>query len=130
MRYCKEQDTLLLYPSAEIYSVLPNEVDETSFQKTYNVPEYVTAPIKAGQVIGSVSYYIAGSLVGTSDLVAQQDYQRNTFIYMVEKGKEILTSLYLKVVLVLVILLAALFMGYRYYIGKQYEKMRKVHRKR
>ena len=33
----KDADSLLLYPKGEIYSVLPNSVDESSFQKIYNL---------------------------------------------------------------------------------------------
>ena len=128
LRYVKDKDNLLLYPAGEIYSVLPNSVDESAFQKIFNVPEQVYAPIEAGDVVGTVSYYIAGDLVGTTDLVAGESYERDTLIFLVEKLMEIAASLYFKVVLVVTAVLVVALIGFRYYIGKRYEKMQKIHR--
>lgn len=128
MKYVKGKDNLLLYPKSEVYSVLPNGVDESSFQKVFNLPKEVYAPINAGDTIGTVSYYIAGDLVGTTDLVAAESYERDTFIFLVEKLGEMVTSLYFKVVVVVTILLIAALLAFRCYIGKKYEKMQKIHR--
>ena len=128
MKYVKGKDNLLLYPKGEVYSVLPNGVDESSFQKVFNLPDQVYAPINAGDVIGTVSYYIAGDLVGTTELVAAESYERDTIIYLVEKLGEIVSSLYFRVVIIVTIVLIAAFLAFRYYIGKKYEKMQKIHR--
>ena len=128
MKYVKGKDNLLLYPKSEVYSVLPNGVDESSFQKVFNLPKEVYAPINAGDTIGTVSYYIAGDLVGTTDLIAAESYERDTFIFLVEKLGEMVTSLYFKVVVVVTILLIAALLAFRYYIGRKYEKMQKIHR--
>lgn len=129
LKYAKGVDSLLLYPKGEIYSVLPNDVDETSFQKTYELPENVSAPITAGDTIGKVNYFIAGSLVGSTDLVCDTGYEKDNLIFFVEKAKEAFTSLYFKVVLALCGLLFVAFLCYKYYVGKKYEKMQKVHRR-
>lgn len=129
LKYAKEVDSLLLYPSSEVYSVLPNDVDESSFQKTYELPEFVTAPVEKGDVIGRVSYYIAGSLVGSTDLVCEVGYERDNLIFFVEKTREALGSLYFKVVLILCGLLFLAFLGFKLYISKKYEKLQKVRRR-
>ena len=130
MKYVKDTDNLLLYPSSEVYSVLPNNVDESSFQKVYNLPEEVYAPINAGDVIGTVSYYIAGDLVGTTDLVAAQSYERDFVVYLVEKAKDIVGSLYFKVVVVVTLVIFGLVAIYMYHHAKKAEKMQKIHRGR
>ena len=130
LRYVKDRDNLLLYPAGEIYSVLPNNVDESAFQKVFNVPEQVYAPINAGDVVGTVSYYIAGDLVGTTDLIAAESFERDTLIFLIEKLQEIATSLYFKVVLVVTAVLVIALVGFRYWLGKRYEKMQKIHRGR
>lgn len=128
LRYVKDKDNLLLYPAGEIYSVLPNSVDESAFQKIFNVPEQVYAPVNAGDVVGTVSYYIAGDLVGTTDLIAAESYERDTIIFIVEKLMEIASSLYFKVVVAVTVVLVAALIGFRYWLGKRYEKMQKIHR--
>lgn len=128
MKYVKEADNLLLYPSSEIYSVLPNDVDESSFQKVFNIPQQVYAPISAGDVIGTVSYYIAGDLVGTTELVAAESYERDFVIFLVEKVQEIIGSLYFKVVILVTIAVFAAIVAYSMYVSKKQEKMQKIHR--
>lgn len=128
LKYVKDADSLLLYPASEVYSVLPNSVDESSFQKVYSLPDEVYAPINAGDVIGTVSYYIAGDLVGTTELVAAQSYEKDFVIYLVEKLQEIVGSLYFKVVIVVTVVLFAAVWIYAHFAAKKAEKMRKIHR--
>lgn len=129
LKYAKGVDNLLLYPKAQVYSVLPNQADESSFKKVFNIPESVSAPIQAGDTVGTVSYYIADSLVGTTDLVCAESFERDNFIFLMEKFREALGSLYLKVVIIVTLVLIALLIGFRIYLGKKYEKMQKIHRR-
>ena len=129
LRYVKDKDNLLLYPAGEIYSVLPNSVDESAFQKIFNVPEQVYAPINAGDVVGTVSYYIAGDLVGTTDLVCAESYERDFVIFLVEKITEALGSLYFRVVVVVTVLVFVSLAVYLNYARKKAEKMQKIHRR-
>ncbi len=129
LRYVKDKDNLLLYPKEQVYSVLPNDVDESAFQKIFDIPEQVYAPINAGDAVGTVSYYIAGDLVGTTELIAAESYQRNNVIFIIEKIKAFIGSLYFKVVLIVTFVLIAALLIFRYWLGKKYEKMQKVHRK-
>lgn len=130
LKYVKDTDSLLLYPASEVYSVLPNSADETSFRKVYNLPQQVYAPISAGDVVGTVSYYIAGDLVGTVDLVCAESYERDFIIYLVEKVQGIISSLYFKVVVaVTLVMFGAVALVVRRN-AKKAEKMRKIHRGR
>ena len=45
-----------------------------------------------------------------------------------EKLGEIVSSLYFRVVVAVTVVLIAAFLAFRYYIGKKYEKMQKIHR--
>ena len=129
MKYVKDKDNLLLYPKEEIYSVLPVDVDENAFQKIYNIPEAVYAPVNQGDVIGTVSYYIAGDLVGITDLVSMESYERDPVIYLVEKLQEISQSLYFKVVVAVTAVIVIAFAALRFWMEKRDEKKQKIHRK-
>ena len=61
----------------------------------------IRAPIQQGDVVGTVELKLAGETIGVVDLIAGQDVARNPLLFGVDKVKEFLTSLYLKVVLVL-----------------------------
>ena len=51
--------------------------------------------------MGTVELKLAGETIGVVELIAGQDVARNPLLFGVDKVKEFLTSLYLKVVLVL-----------------------------
>ena len=130
LKYAKDTDTLLLYADNEVMSILPNDADESSFQKVYNLPEYVGAPINAGDVIGTVDYYLAGQKVGTSQLVSHDTIQRSTVMFLVGKFQKAYQSLYFRVVLAVTFVLFTIYLIYTYSQYRKHEKMQKVHRRR
>ena len=130
LKYSSDADTLLLYADTEVMSILPNDADESSFRKVYNLPESVGAPINAGDVIGTVDYYLAGQKVGTSQLISHDTVERSTVMYLVGKFQEAYQSLYFRVVLAVTFTLAVIYLIYTYLQFKKHEKMQKVHRSR
>ncbi|MBR5521166.1 MAG: D-alanyl-D-alanine carboxypeptidase [Oscillospiraceae bacterium] len=130
LKYAKDTDSLLLYADNEVMSVLPDSADESSFRKVYNLPEDVSAPVKSGDVIGTVDYYLAGQKVGTSQLVSHNDVERSTLLYLIGKLTEMFTSLYFRVVVAVTLTLIVIYLIFTYRRFKQHEKMQKVHRRR
>ena len=49
------------------------------------MPESLTAPVKAGQVIGKVTYKIGDNVVGTADIAAVEDVGKIGFWTMLPK---------------------------------------------
>lgn len=130
LKYASDTDTLLLYADTEVMSVLPNDADETSFQKVYNLPDSVSAPIHKGDAIGTVDYFLAGQKVGTSQLISNDDIERSMVMFLVGKFQEAYQSLYFRVVLAVTATLIVAYVIYTYIQYKKYEKMNKVHRRR
>lgn len=110
VKYSSDTDTLQLYPADSMMTLLPSTGDGSVTQKYFHLPDYATAPIQQGDVVGTVELKLAGETIGVVDLIAGQDVARNPLLFGVDKVKEFLTSLYLKVVLVLS-LIAALIYG-------------------
>ena len=77
-------------------------------QKYFHLPDYVCAPIQQGDVVGTVELKLAGETIGVVELIAGQDVERSSLLF-VDKVKEFFTSLYLKVVLVLSLLTALIY---------------------
>lgn len=130
VKYSADADTVLLYADTEVMSILPNDADESSFQKVYNLPESVGAPIEAGDVIGTVDYYLAGQKVGTSQLVSHDTVERSIIMFLVGKFQEAYQSLYFRVVLAVTFVLIMAYLAYTYSQFRKHEKMQKVHRRR
>lgn len=66
--------------SAPLYSAefccLVDKGRFSSVEIKYDIPKYVTAPITAGEVVGSMEYYLDGELIGRSDLFIKDDIER------------------------------------------------------
>ena len=101
VKYSSETDTLLLYPDNQMMTILPSSSDSSVTQKFFHLPEAVAAPVKQGDLIGTVEIKLAGETIGVVNLIAGQDVNRNPVLYAVAQFQAFLNSLYLKVVLAL-----------------------------
>lgn len=129
VKYCSEQDTLKLRPASDLMTLLPVESDETTINKEFHLPETVAAPIKAGDVVGTVTLSLAGEKIGTVDLVAAQSLERNQALYVIDRIGEFFSSLYFRVLMVLCAVTAALFAAYLLWVASRDKKNRKVNRR-
>ena len=109
VKYSSDTDTLQLYPDDNMMTLLPSSGDGSVTQKYFHLPDYICAPIQQGDVVGTVELKLAGETIGVVNLVAGQDVSRNALLFTVAKVQEFLHSLYLKVVITLSILSAAIY---------------------
>ena len=126
LAYSSEKDTLKVYPQSDFLTLLPNESDDTVVLKTYDLPEVVAAPVKAGDVIGSVTLTMAGEELGTVLLVANEDIERNDFMYYLDVLKMFFSSVYFKVIIGIVVLFFLIYAFYTFFIFKKHSSSRKV----
>ena len=108
--YSSETDSLKLYPADDLKTILPSDSDSTVTQKVFHLPESVYAPVKQGDVVGTVTLMLAGEPIGTVELLAGQDVHRNSVLYTIAKVEEFLTGTYFKVVLVLSLICLAVYL--------------------
>ena len=106
--YSTQTDTLMLYPSNEMMTLLPKDGGALTDQ-TFDLPERVSAPIKQGDVVGTVTLSINGQELGTSELVAGSDVSRNQVMFTLAKVGEFFTGNYFRVVLILALIAIAVY---------------------
>lgn len=109
LKLSTQQDSLLLYPKEKLVSLIPKEIDPSSVQvKTY-VNSYAEAPIKKGDVLGYVEVKLADEVVGITDLIADTDIERSDFLYVMSLFSTVITSFWVKLLIVLAILFALIY---------------------
>ena len=109
LKLSSQQDSLLLYPKEKLVSLIPKEIDPSSVQvKTY-VNSYAEAPIKKGDVLGYVEVKLADEVVGITDLIADTDIERSDFLYVMSLFSTVITSFWVKLLIVLAILFALIY---------------------
>lgn len=58
---------------------------ESKIEQNIDLPETITAPVKAGQKVGEVHFSIDGENISNADIVAKNDIEKNTFISIYKK---------------------------------------------
>ena len=109
VKYSTDTDTLQLYPADSMMTLLPSTGDGSVTQKYFHLPDYATAPIQQGDVVGTVELKLAGETIGVVNLIAGQDVHQNALLFTVSKVQAFFHSLYLKVVIVLSLLTLAVY---------------------
>ncbi len=99
VKYSTDADTVMLYPADDMMTILPKGTDETVTQKTFDLPESISAPVKRGDVVGTVTLSLSGQTIGVVELTADRDLDRNELLFAISKIGEFFGSLYFKVLL-------------------------------
>ncbi len=67
-----------IVPEKSVQALLPADYDKSKLVTSTNLPPYAEAPLTKGQVMGSVSLYYDGELIGTTNLVSSEDISADT----------------------------------------------------
>ena len=102
--YSTQADTIMLYPADNMMTLLPREGGAALTEQVFNVPDQLPAPIKQGDIVGTVTLTIEGETIGTADLIAGSDVSRNQLLYSISRVSLFFSSTYFKVVVILTML--------------------------
>lgn len=102
--YSTQADTIMLYPADNMMTLLPREGGAALNEQVFNVPDQLPAPIKQGDIVGTVTLTIEGETIGTADLIAGSDVSRNQLLYTISRVSLFFSSTYFKVVVILTML--------------------------
>lgn len=102
--YSTQADTVMLYPADNMMTLLPREGGSALTEQIFNVPDELSAPIKQGDIVGTVTLTIQGETIGTADLIAGSDISRNQLLYTISRISTFFSSTYFKVVVMLTML--------------------------
>lgn len=109
----RKTDEVMVKPQGSITRTLPVDLDVESIETEIVLPTTpVEAPIKAGQVLGTMKLVKDGTIYGTLDLVAVNDVERSEFLYKKAQITEFFQNSGMKVLLVVVLIL---FVGAAFY---------------
>lgn len=123
VKYSTAQDSVMLMPASGMKTLLPVG-DEQKIELSFNLPEWVAAPVQQGQVVGTVTLMLQGHVLGTVDLIASQEVKRNTYKYMLQKVGEFFKTPVVIVVIVLAVVAVLGYIALVAYAGQRYRNQR------
>ena len=104
-----QKDALLLKTSESYSQLVPKNTDATSVMKKANIPDYISAPVKMGDKVGTLDIYLMDQVVGSVDLYASENVERSTPMYILEIAKAAVNSLWFKLGIISIALFIIMF---------------------
>lgn len=124
---------VLVHPSEDIYSLLPNEYDKaliTTDYSLYDGAQSLEAPLEAGQQVGTLTVSYNGTVLGTVPIETTTAVARSTLKYTSAQTRSFLSRYWWLFLLILLVL----FLGAAILIGrarrKRMQRRREMHRRR
>lgn len=114
-----DTDKLVLTAKNDLVSLVPKNLDIEALTQNpvITAPESVDAPIKAGDVIGSVTYSYNGMDYGTVELVALSDVEMSPVLYYADKLSNFFQSTVFKVILIVLAVFVVLYILFNLTFG-------------
>lgn len=106
VKYVWGDKTVTAVPEKEVFALLPNSFNKDLIVVDINCKDVVEAPVKKGDVLGTVSVRYDDMDLGTTNVVAAQDIERDGLNYTLSKiGEFIKTHIVLVLIIVVVLIL-------------------------
>jgi D-alanyl-D-alanine carboxypeptidase (penicillin-binding protein 5/6) len=103
-------DKVAVLPEFDLEVFVPNSIDkEKEISYSYVLDEdHLTAPIKAGQRVGTLYVKYKGELLGEVPLITKSNVEQNGYLMLLERIKELLSTPFI-IVLIAMTVFAAIF---------------------
>ncbi len=126
VKYASDTDNMLLYPSGQVTAILDKyrEVNPEVEYRT-EIPEFVEAPIEAGQAIGKAAVYVDGKYCGDVDLISRQTIELNRFVKVMDITTDILTSTWAMVIYAIIFIIILIYVYLMLVIAAKHKHRRK-----
>lgn len=115
-----DTDFVSLYVEKGFTSVLPKDADDSTIRiEPKPISQTVDAPIKKGQVLGTADIIYAEKIIGTVNLVSNENIEKSTLLAAIDTTTNFFTSSYMIFayvligVIVLIFILAVIKMNYK-----------------
>ncbi|MGN0475861.1 MAG: D-alanyl-D-alanine carboxypeptidase family protein [Ruminococcus sp.] len=105
-----DKSSIQLSPEEDFNVLLPKNVKDKDISIKTDVPDYIDAPVKEGDYVGTASVYYKDEKVATFNLVADETVERSTLLYILDLLKNVFTSIYFIGAAIIVVILFALYL--------------------
>ena len=105
----KETNYVVVHPSYSAETILPNDVDPATLERTVKLDQEVAfAPIVKGQILGTISLSYEGEVRATVPLLAQYDVSASKFLTAKYQVLQFLSRREVQLAIIAVVVLAVL----------------------
>jgi D-alanyl-D-alanine carboxypeptidase (penicillin-binding protein 5/6) len=129
VRLSSEKDYVVLATDSDLKAVVPTDLDVDKLDIQQHLPKDVTAPIEAGQKIGSMTVSYGGKEYGSVDLVATSDVSVSKVLYYADKLENFFSSTFFKICCIVILILVLIWL-FLFFSRRQRQKKRNARKYR
>lgn len=106
-------DLVDVVPEQDVTALLPNGYDKSLVTTEVDLPEYLSAPVEQGEVVGSISVYYDGEQVGSTNIVSSITVERDQSNYLMHRmiGFVVSNIVWITIVLAVAVVVAIFFIN-------------------
>ncbi len=105
------KDFLRIMSADNFTALIPDAIEASSIQYALDLPAYVSAPVKKGELVGQVRLILADEQVGIVGVVAAEDAEVSRSLLLIETLLGVTRTFWFKFVFILLIVLIALYIA-------------------
>lgn len=122
--------TMLLAASEDFSVILPTQTDATAVLQVVDIPDSLDAPIAAGDIVGTITFYLSDTEIGSVNLIATQDVTQNQFLYLMNFIESIFTSIWFIIIAVATLIFTIVYVFIIIRMNKRKRSNKVIRRKR
>ncbi len=105
------KDFLRIMSADNFTALIPDAIESSSIQYTLDLPDYVNAPIKKGDLIGQVRLILADEQIGVVGVVAAEDADVSRALLLLETLLGVTRTFWFKFIFILLIVLILIYIA-------------------
>ncbi|MDO4200003.1 MAG: serine hydrolase [Clostridia bacterium] len=128
LKYVWGVDKLLLRPEKDFFAIVPKDFKKEDITIKTQIPEYIEATVKEGEILGSAEVFYKGERIGSFKLVSPKTYKRNLFVQFLDFCKKLFSNPIFIILFIIILILAALYIIAMLKAARRRRRRRKVRR--
>ncbi|MBP1576922.1 MAG: D-alanyl-D-alanine carboxypeptidase [Oscillospiraceae bacterium] len=104
-----DKDFIRIMSADNFTALIPDAIESSSIQYNLDLPEYLTAPVKKGDLVGQVRLVLAGEEIGIIGIIAAEDAEVSRSLLLLETLLNITRTFWFKFVVILLVVLIILY---------------------
>ena len=92
LKLCAGKDYLRCMSAHDFQALIPDEIEASSVRFDLNLPDFVNAPVKKGDLIGEATLMLSGSPIGKVAIVSAEDAESSSLLVVMENLHRLIRS--------------------------------------
>lgn len=109
VKYSFKSDHVMLATDGQCTTLMPGDIDLSSVQYVYDIPDVLAAPVEKGQTVGSLRLMLADEEIGSVPLITTDSVEASKFLTFLGWFGNAIHSFQVKFIIILVTLLIVLY---------------------